>query len=127
MSFLPEFPPETTRYFEPSEGVQCVSIGASGSTLEYAIRRPIRAGDAYRCLTTSFRVVRCFEGCSAAVIQQERRLTNNSTLTSSFYVRNCIGIVAISQAPDMAGGIPFDAMLLLGTVGILADPAYPDC
>ena len=127
LSFLPQHPPDAARYFEPSEGVQCVSIGVSGNTDDYAIKRPIRSGDRYQCLTTAFQVVRCFEDCRAAVIQRQVQLASNRLRTTSLYVRNCHGIIAFSNEADMAQGIPFDAMLLLSNVGILADPAYPDC
>jgi hypothetical protein len=127
LSFLPQHPPDATRYFQPAEGVQCVSMGVPGNTEDYAIKRPIRAGDRYQCLTTSFRVVRCFEVCRAAVIQREVRSADSGPRTSSFYVWNCQGIIAFSDSADMTQGIPFDALLLLGNVGILADPAYPAC
>jgi hypothetical protein len=127
LSFLPQYPPDATRYLQPTEGVQCVSIGAPGNTDDYAIKRPLRAGDRYQCMMTSFRVVQCFEDCRAAVIQREVRLPDDRTRSSSFYVRNCSGIIAFSNTADMTRGIPFDALLLMGSVGILANPAYPDC
>lgn len=105
------------RYFEPSAHVRCVSVGPPGNTIEFAIKRPLRAGDRYRCLTTSFRVTRCFDRCRAAVIEIR------ATLTSYMYVDACLGVVAIdSFADDLAEGIPHEVPLLRGRFGILADP-----
>ena len=120
-------PPSATRYLEPGEGVQCISIGVAGNTDEYAIKRPIRAGDRYQCLTSSFRVIRCFEGCRAAIVQVERLLINGQPYRSTMLINGCLGILAFSDTEDMAEGIPFEAMVLRGNVGILADPNYPNC
>jgi hypothetical protein len=125
---LPERPPPPARYFEPTEGVQCVSIGRSGDSTDYAIKRPIRANDRYRCLTTSFRVIRCFADCQTAVIEREWRLGDgDGTLKSYMLVDACLGVLAFSETNDFAEGIPHDAEWLRGRVGILADPLYPEC
>lgn len=121
-------PGYATRYLTPSANVQCVSIGVPGNTLDFAVRRPIRLHDRYECVRTSFRVTRCIENCRAAVIQQTITLgRSHPPLVSSFYVSSCRGIIAISDESDMLHGIPFDALLLSGHVGILADPAFPNC
>jgi hypothetical protein len=124
-----DWPSSPARYFEPSEHVQCVSVGPPGNppgnTVEFAIKRPIRAGERYRCLTTSFRVIRCFDRCRAAVIEIVSQLGGHArgTLTSHMYVDACLGVVVISSfADNLTEGIPHEAPLLRGRVGILADP-----
>lgn len=124
LDFRPESRSDPPRYFEPSEGVQCVSIGIPGNSVEYAIKRPIIAGERYRCGTTSFRVTRCFEDCQAAVVEIVDR---RGIVTSHLYVNNCLGVLAFSQTGDLTEGIPLGAELLRGDVGILPDPSYPDC
>lgn len=129
---MPGYPPDTTRYFEPSEGVQCISVGnVSGNTSEYAIKRPITAGDRYRCLATSFHVIRCFgENCRAAIVEREWPLSGpdyRGALRSYMYVNDCIGVLAFSETADMANAIPLDAELLRGAVGILPHRNYPNC
>jgi hypothetical protein len=57
----------------------------------------------------------------------EHRLGNGRTLPSSMFVDSCLGVLAFSYEADMPAGIPFEAMMLLGDVGILADPNYPRC
>jgi hypothetical protein len=121
-------PPDATRYFEPSGGVQCVSIGIPGNTVEYAIKRPIRAGERYQCGRTSFRVVRCLADCRAAIIEYDKRLADNLGAPEGYlYVNSCRGIIAFSDVTDPSQGIPLSAELLRGDVGILPDPSYPDC
>jgi hypothetical protein len=129
LEFWPAHPPPPTRYFEPSEGVQCVSIGHdSQNSTDYAIKRPIRAGERYRCLTTAFRVIECFMDCQAAIIEREWRLSNgDGTLKSYMYVDSCLGVLAFSESNDLAESIPRDTAWLRGEVGILADRHYPDC
>jgi hypothetical protein len=126
--FSPVEPFSPARYFDTADGAQCISVGPPGSTVEFAIKRPIVAGEQYRCLATSFRVVRCFEGCRAAVIEIEARLDNDrGSLKSYIYAHNCLGVLVFSQNGDLAGGIPLDAEWLRGNVGILADRNHPAC
>lgn len=120
-------PPSATRYLEPSEGVQCVSIGIAGNSTDYAIKRPIKAGDRYQCLSTSFRVVRCLEECREAIVEVEERLVNNQSRLSTMLVSGCLGVLAFSHTEELTDGVPFDAWVLRGPVGVLADPTYPDC
>jgi hypothetical protein len=127
LELLPGRPPPPTRYFEASEGVQCISIGRSGNTTDYAIKRPIRADERFQCLTTAFRVIRCFVDCQTAVIEREWRLSNGHTLSTYMLVDSCLGVLAFSETNDFAIGIPHDAEWLRGRIGILADPNYPDC
>lgn len=127
LEFLPERPPPPVRYFEPSEGVQCASIGNSEPTTDFAIKRPIRADERYRCGMTSFRVSRCFDNCRAAIVQIEAQLVNNGTRTSYMYVDNCRGVLVFSQIDDLTEGIPLNAEWLRGEVGILAHRDYPNC
>lgn len=124
LDFRPETRSDPPRYFEPSEGVRCVSLGPPGNSIEYAIKRPIRADERYQCGTTSFRVTRCFGDCQAAVIEVTDR---RGVVTSHLYVNRCLGVLAFSQTGDLTQGIPLDAELLRGNVGILADPHFPDC
>lgn len=128
LEFWAAHPPPPTRYFEPSEGVQCVSIGGDEAlTTDYAIKRPIRAGEQYQCRTTSFRVIQCFADCQNAVIEREWLLSNGHTLKSYMLVDSCLGVLAFSETNDFANGIPHDAEWLRGPVGILADPHYSEC
>lgn len=127
LDFSPTSQPEQIRFSEPSRGVQCVSIGPAADPTDYAVKRPIRAGDRYECGSATFRVSRCVAECRAAVIQVQHRLGNGRTLPSSMYVDTCLGVLAFSYDPDMVNGIPFEAMMLLGSVGILADRNYPNC
>lgn len=130
LALSPVEPSSPTRYFTLGDGIQCASVGPSEDTDEFAIKRPIRDGERYNCLRTSFRVVRCFEGCRAAVIERVSRLSGPSSrgsLTSYMYVHDCRGVLAFSVVEDMTEGIPFEAALLRGEVGILADRNYPNC
>lgn len=115
------------------EGVQCVSIGPPelSSSVLIAIKRPLRAGDRYRCLDATFRVIRCFEDCRAAVVGALWRGEGNSprddSLKSYLYVDSCRGLLAYSVVRDMTDAMPLSAMWLRGDVGILADPRSPAC
>lgn len=126
LEFVPEYPPPPVRYFETSDGVQCASIGHSDTT-DFAIKRPIRVGERYRCGTTLFRVAQCFDNCRAAIIEIEARLVNNGTLTSHMYVDNCSGVLVFSQTGNLTEGIPLSAAWLRGDVGILPHRDYPNC
>ena len=111
-------------------GVECLSLGSGGNTVEFAIRRPIKAGDRYSCLRSSFTVTRCFEECEAAVIEVERPLTgldNRGTRKAYLYVDSCRGLLVASEVADLAKGIPVDAVWLRGEVGALADLDNPKC
>lgn len=121
------FPSVATRYLEPSPGVQCLSIGPAENNDDYAVKRPIRALDQFQCRSTRFRVLRCVQNCRAAVIQREVTRPNNRRERSTIYVDACIGIVAFSDSEDMEDGVPLEAAILRGEVGILADPNYPRC
>jgi hypothetical protein len=124
LDFRPDSRFVPPRYFEQSEGVRCVSLGPPGNSIEYAIKRPIRADERYQCGTTSFRVARCFGDCQAAVIEVTDR---RGVVTSHLYVNRCLGVLAFSQSGDLSEGIPLEAEWLQGAFGILADPQYPHC
>lgn len=125
----PEWPSSPVRYFEEGNGVQCVSVGPPASSDEFAIKRPIRLGERYSCLTTSFRVIRCFERCRAAVIERTSGLVGSisGASRSYIYVHDCIGVLAFSQRDISTSGIPLDAALLRSAVGILSNNSYPNC
>lgn len=114
-------------------GVQCVSIGPSGSssTVEIAIKRPLLAGDRYNCLRSSFRVIRCFENCRAAIVERQSPGggddPRHDPLKSYMYVDSCRGLLAYSVVRNMIDSMPLDAMWLRGDVGVLAGPRYPRC
>lgn len=120
---------EPSRRFETKDGAQCISVGSPGNTVEFAVKRPIMAGEGYRCLETSFQVVRCFADCRAAVIEIARPLSGNlpGTRSAYMYVDSCIGVVALSEVHNMTANIPFEAEWLRGPVGILADADAPTC
>ncbi|HEX8064524.1 MAG TPA: hypothetical protein VF535_15085 [Allosphingosinicella sp.] len=124
------WPSSPARYFETMNHVQCVSIGGSRGTIEYAIKRPIKPGDQYKCLKTSFRVIRCFGGCRAAVVERIYPLggyAKRGTVKTYLYVDSCSGVLAFSQKTSLTEGIPLDAPWLRGKVGILADKGNPGC
>jgi hypothetical protein len=111
------------------DNVRCVSVGMPGNSVEFAVKRPIRMGEEYKCLRTSFRVSRCFDDCKGAIIEILRPLSGNAvgTYKASMYVESCRGVIILSAAFDLAEGIPLSASWLRGEVGILADPDYPKC
>jgi hypothetical protein len=115
------------------EGVQCISIGPpdSSNSVQIAIKRPLRAGDRYRCLRESFRVIRCFQDCRAAIVEAQSPGSGNiprrDPLKSYMYVDSCRGLLAYSVVRDMTEAMPLSAMWLRGDVGILADPRFPVC
>lgn len=116
------------RAFRTADNVQCVSVGRPGNTTEYAVRRPIRAGDRYTCLGASFEVALCTDGCRSAIIRVEQaRAPDIGPFRSQMYVDSCRGVLIISDTGDLAEGVPLDALLLRSPVGILADPSYPAC
>lgn len=124
---LPSYP---VREVAAGDGVRCLSIGPPSNSLEFAIKRPIRRGDEYRCLATSFRVTQCFENCRAATIEvrwQRPDDDRNDTLRSYMYVDACRGLVAYSNDRDLSDGIPLQAPLLRGQIGILAEVGQPNC
>lgn len=125
----PRWPSSRARYFEANGGVLCLSIGSETNSSEYAVKRPMKLGEEYTCSRTSFRVAECFDDCKAAIIEMNRPLSGNrsGTYKSSMYVDNCRGVIILGEASNLAEGIPLNAEWLRGEVGILADPAYPNC
>lgn len=123
------WPASPTRAIQTEDGVQCLSMGTPGNSVEFAIKRPIRASDRYTCLRSSFRVTHCFADCRAAVVEVDAPLGGTASGTSKayMYVDSCVGLLAYSDTRDLANGIPPDAAWLRGNMGILADPSYPEC
>jgi hypothetical protein len=121
--------PSPAKYLETSDGVQCLSVGKSGLSIQYAVKRPLTAGENYTCLGTKFRVVRCFEECRAAIIEMDRPLNGGrpGAYQSYMYVDNCRGMLILGVVADLRNGIPLNAEWLRGEVGILAHPEYPKC
>lgn len=128
LDYRPESPPPASRYIRREDGVHCVSVGIPGNTTNYAIKRPIKAGERYRCDRTSFRVVRCFQSCRSAIIEYDSRFEDKLGAPEGYiYVNSCAGVVAISQASKLKKDLPLDAAVLRGNAGILADPDFPEC
>jgi hypothetical protein len=122
------YPSSPLRDFRTADNVRCVSVGPAGNTIEFAVRRPIRAGDRYACLGTSFEVTHCTDNCRSAIIRVERsRAPDLEPFRSQMYVDSCRGVLIISDNGDLIEGVPLDARLLRDPVGILADPDYPTC
>lgn len=121
--------PSSTREVRTDDGIQCLSAGPPGSSVEYAIKRPIREGDRYTCLRSAFRVTRCFADCRAAIVEVDVPFGGGVPGTSKayMYVDSCLGLLAWSDTGDFDEGIPLDALWLRGSVGILADSSYPEC
>lgn len=128
LDYRPGHPPPSTRYVARQDGVHCILIGIPGNTTEYAIKRPIRTGARYQCDRTSFRVTRCVENCTAAVIEYDSRSADNLGAPEGYmYVDSCLGILVFSSVSDLAEAIPLSAEVSRGEVGVLADPTYPNC
>jgi len=125
-SLWPSLP---AKYFDAGNGIRCASVGPPGNTTEFAIKRPLRLGDRYGCLGTTFRVTRCFQDCRSAIIEVVRPLTGHRRGTRKAYmqVSSCLGVLVISEVHDLRRGIPIDAEWLRSPVGILSDPADPGC
>lgn len=125
---LPSYP---LRDISAGDDVRCLSAGPPNNSLEFAIKRPIQSNDRFECLDTSFHVTRCFERCRAALIEIQRPVrtdgSDETTLTSYMYVDACRGVVVYSTNANLAGGIPLQALLLRGPVGILADLGRSEC
>lgn len=127
------WPTRPVEFVPAGEGVQCVSIGPPelSTSVQIAIKRPLRAGDRYSCLRDSFRVIRCFEDCRAAMVEVQSPGSGNNPrhdpLKSYIYVDSCRGLLAYSVVRDMTDAMPLSAMWLRGDVGILADPRSPNC
>jgi hypothetical protein len=121
--------PSIASYVSPADDVQCVSMGPRDNSEEFAIKRPIRVADHYKCRRTKFVVLRCFMNCRSAVVRMERPLGEGApgTLTSYLYVDDCLGVTAFSQIKDFTAGIPIDAPWLRSSVGVLANNSYPRC
>jgi hypothetical protein len=118
----PEWPAFPAVNLETSDGVQCLSVGEPEIATQYAVKRPLKAGERYRCLKTNFRVTQCFDECRAAIIEIDR-----GAYQSHMYVDNCQGMIILSEVHDLSAGIPLSAKWLRGQVGILAHPDYPKC
>ncbi|MEA3064073.1 MAG: hypothetical protein QOJ27_508 [Sphingomonadales bacterium] len=123
------WPSSPARYFTVQDEIQCVSIGHSGYSIEYAIKRPLKEGDRYSCLGSHFRVIKCFSYCHSATIEVSHRLGGNRPgyLKSYLYADDCLGVLGFSQNGDLTKKIPLDSQWLRGAVGILADKSYPEC
>jgi len=119
----------TASYISPSDKIQCVSMGPRDNSVEFAIKRPIRVDDHYKCGRTTFVVTRCFMNCRSAVVLVEARLGAGrpGILKSYMYVDDCLGLVAYSQIKDFTAGIPLDVPFLRSEVGVLASKSYPQC
>lgn len=124
----PEWPSSPASYFQTSKNIWCLSAGRQ-NTDEYAVKRPIKFNDEYRCLRTKFRVIKCFDECRAAVIEIVRPLGGGraGTSSSSMYIDDCQGVMILGVVSDLSKGIPLNAEWLRGEVGILAHPDYPRC
>ena len=122
----PDYP---KRAVDDNAGMKCISVGVEGNIEEFAIKRPIKIGEQYKCVGTAFKVERCFEGCASAIIKRDIPLTGGrkGTLPSYMLVDRCSGMLAFSPFKDITNGIPLDAVLLRGAVGILADKNSPGC
>ena len=121
-------PPDPMRTFRTADDVQCVSVGPPGDSIEFAVRRPIRAGDRYTCLGSSFEVTHCTDDCRSAIIRVEHpRAPDIGPFRSQMYVDSCRGVLIWSDIEDLVEGVPLNAFLLRDPVGILADPSYPAC
>lgn len=121
--------PLAIRYLR-SGNVRCISVGLIGNSVEYAVQKPLKTGAQYRCGEASFTVTQCFNDCSAAVVLRKTALHGNSQglfLSPYMYVDSCIGILVLDSSRDLAAGIPLDAEVLRGPVGILADDDYSRC
>jgi hypothetical protein len=125
----PEWPAYPAVNLGMPDGVQCVSVGEPEIATQYAVKRPLRAGEQYRCLKTIFRVVQCFWECRAAIIEIDRPLSGDKpgAYQSYMYVDNCRGVIILSTIADLRKGIPINAEWLRGEAGILAHPDYPRC
>lgn len=121
-------PPYPMREFHTADGVRCISVGPPGITDEFAVRRPIRAGDRYACLGSKFEVTHCTADCRSAIIGVETsRGPGLDPIRSQMYVDSCRGVLILSDTGDLLEGVPLNARLLRDSVGILADPDYPAC
>lgn len=123
----PDYPSSPAEQFETDDGVQCWSIGPSETSVEYAIKRPIKLGEQYSCLRTNFRVVKCFDDCKAAIIEMKPLSSGPEDYMSFMYVDNCRGVIILSVVADLREGIPLNAEWLRSEAGILAHPDYPKC
>jgi hypothetical protein len=122
------YPSSPMREFRTADNARCVSVGPPGNTIEFAVRHPIRAGDRYSCLGSTFEVTHCTDGCRSAIIRVElARAPDIGPLRSQMYVDSCRGVLIFSDTGDLTQGVPLDARLLRDPVGILADPDYPAC
>jgi hypothetical protein len=123
------WPPAPTREIDLDESIRCLSVGTPGNSVEFAIKRPIRIGQQYQCLETSFRVSKCFDYCKAAIIEVVRLASGNlaGTYKDSMYVDSCRGVIILGTLSDLSEGVPLNAEWLQGEVGILSDPTYPNC
>jgi len=110
-------------------GVQCLSVGPAGATVDFAIKRPLKSGASFECGRTHFRVTSCLADCRAAIIEADRPLsgTRPGTYADHFYVDSCRGMIAAGGVGDWTHSIPFGAALLRGKVGILASSDFPKC
>ena len=128
LSPIVPYPSSPMREFRTADDVRCVSVGPLSNTIEFAVRRPIRAGDRYTCLGSSFEVSHCTADCRSAIIRVERaRAPDIGPFRSQMYVDSCRGVLVFSDTGDLTQGVPLDARLLRDPVGILADPNYPAC
>lgn len=125
----PVWPSFPAKSFQTGDGVQCVSVGEAGIAIQYAVKRPLKLSEQYKCLGTTFRVTECFYECLAAIIEIDRPLSGGKpgAYQQYIYVDNCRGVLILGGTTDLSKGIPLNAEWLRGEVGILAHPDYPKC
>jgi hypothetical protein len=123
------WPVFSAKHFKTEDGVQCISVGEKGTSIEFAVKRPLTEGETYSCLGTLFRVTQCFYECRAAIIEMDRELSGGrpGIYHSYMFLDNCRGAIVLSEINDFSKGIPINAEHLRGKVGILPHPDYPKC
>ncbi|CAN5244499.1 hypothetical protein BH10PSE14_BH10PSE14_11700 [soil metagenome] len=113
-------------------GISCISIGHSGSSEEFAIKRPIKLGEKYQCLGSIFTVQKCFQDCKSAVVFREivpsgPPRSDGLKIPSYMLVDECRGMVALNYTNDFSAGIPHNSLLLRGDMGILNTKSLSAC
>src|SRR5436853_5453940 len=95
----PDWPSSSARFLEAGDGMQCLSGGKGENSTEYAVKRPIRLQEKYKCSGTSFRVAQCFDSCTAAIVEIGRRLsgTAGGTRKAYMYLDSCRGVIILSE------------------------------
>jgi hypothetical protein len=120
-----EPPAVETRFTQQEGGIECVSIGPSDASSDYAVQYPLETGSRYSCNGTSFSVIMCMRQCKIALVRIDRPTGKPGLRNDHFLVDSCRGVIAFNV--NSSGRTTDMSQRLRSVLGILHDTANEDC